>query len=675
MKRFLFYIPLFCLLLLVGCKEKIMIEPKEVVKEPEVFRYQGTEKALAMTVDEEGLVYTATVLATDTQEITTSKEELREHTQRFCVYDLEGTCIQQVDVLMGNSNIAAMTIKGNTLYAIASRLRTGQVLYAVDLTTWEVTKVAVLAEQDAEDFYRIENILCIEEYLYILGWTQIPKEYELRLEVSEFKDNKILGRISLAEENASMEVLDVDFPLAILPKESTLLIYQYNEEYGFGFLEYNPKEESFKEVGEKSTKQIPEGFCLCEEGYLFTKGATSALYYGTFDGMEAQIGTKEFFLYTAQLQYRNGFVFYYNYRESQVERVRIEGSIQDNKEIRLLINSNDVTHPYGVGYRMIRKEVNREEFSLKVLAQDADFDLYLLGSRDSNAYNLKKNGVFYPLNDIPAIERYLDACFPYLKEIATNEDGDIWMVPVRVDIPILLYDKVYSESQGIDFSNMSYLDFLAFTERVEREDAGKIGNYKIQEEFFAQYFRLEDSFDTDVFREYAKQIKSLYNFTGESIASDKVYKNDILPEFYYEYVAFYDDCIMFSESIERWELEETVGVIKIPKMSEELNNLGTCYFFAVNPQSDNLETTLTYLSDLCTYLMGVENSFLLADATTYTENAFIQQCYELYQNGSIYFNVDSEVYSGIFTDYLEGTIELEEMIEEAERKLQMYQKE
>ena len=223
--------------------------------------------------------------------------------------------------------------------------------------------------------------------------------------------------------------------------------------------------------------------------------------------------------------------------------------------------------------------------------------------------------------------------------------------------------------------NEFYFRYYSFTERVEREDAGKIGNYKIQEEFFAQYFKLEDSFDTDVFREYAKQIKSLYNFTGESIASDKVYKNDILPEFYYEYVAFYDDCIMFSESIERWELEETVGVIKIPKMSEELNNLGTCYFFAVNPQSDNLETTLTYLSDLCTYLMGVENSFLLADATTYTENAFIQQCYELYQNGSIYFNVDSEVYSGIFTDYLEGTIELEEMIEEAERKLQMYQKE
>ena len=272
MKRFLVYIPLFCLLLLVGCKEKIIIEPKEVVKEPEIFRYQGTEKALAMTVDEEGLVYTATFLATDnTKEITTSKEEPRERIQRFCVYDLEGTCIQQVDVLMGNSSIASMTIKGNILYAVASRLRMGQVLYALDLTTWEVTKVAVLAEQDAEDFYRIEDILWVEDYLYILGWTQTPKKYELYPEVSGFKADKILGRISLTEENASMEVLDVDFPLTILSKENTLLIYQYDEAYGFGFLEYNPKEESFKEVGEKSTKQIPEGFCLCEEGYLLQK--------------------------------------------------------------------------------------------------------------------------------------------------------------------------------------------------------------------------------------------------------------------------------------------------------------------------------------------------------------------------------------------------------------------
>lgn len=162
MRRLFFLMSMFLLLSLAGCKEKIIIEPKEVVKEPEVFRYQGTEKVTAITVDEEGLVYTATYLGIDTQEVANGNQEPKEGTQRFCVYDLEGTCIQQVDVLMGNSNISAMTIKENTLYAVASRTGTGQVLYAVDLTTWEVTKVAVLAEQDADDFYRIENILWIE---------------------------------------------------------------------------------------------------------------------------------------------------------------------------------------------------------------------------------------------------------------------------------------------------------------------------------------------------------------------------------------------------------------------------------------------------------------------------------------------------------------------------------
>lgn len=388
MKRLLFCISLFfSLLLFVGCQEKMIIESNNTVTEPEIFHYKGTEQASAITVDKDGLLYTATFIETKTQTSATSKDEeaWEEDTQRFCVYDLEGTCIQQVDVLMANASISGMEIKDNILYAVAKRLGKGQVLYAIDLATWEATEVTVIATEEEEEFQRIYDMLCIGDFLYILGQTLAIEQYVQ----GSIDDNKILGRISLTEENASIEVLDVDFPRNILlTKENTLLIYHYHEEDGYGFLEYTPQEETFEKVGWNTTYGTIEKFCLCEEGYLFIN--RKMLYYGTLDGMEAQIGTDTSSIIGKKMIYQKGYVFYYDYKEMMVERVTITGAIKENKPIRLLINNVDTVYMNGLGYRMLQEEVDRDTFSLKVLAQDTNFDLYLLGSQHSNAYNLKK---------------------------------------------------------------------------------------------------------------------------------------------------------------------------------------------------------------------------------------------------------------------------------------------
>ena len=104
------------------------------------------------------------------------------------------------------------------------------------------------------------------------------------------------------------------------------------------------------------------------------------------------------------------------------------------------------------------------------------------------------------------------------------------------------------------------------------------------------------------------------------------------------------------------EASERVGVVDVPKIMEGIPNLGTVTFFAVNPQSENLEATLAYISTLCRYLMTLENSFLLADTTTYIDMPFIQECYDLYATGEIYFAMEEVVYLEAFNDYLEGII-------------------
>ena len=145
-----------------------------------------------------------------------------------------------------------------------------------------------------------------------------------------------------------------------------------------------------------------------------------------------------------------------------------------------------------------------------------------------------------------------------------------------------------------------------------------------------------------------------------------------LPQFFYEYMAFSRDLPEYAQDIKELGVEDRVGMIGVPKITEGLKNVGTCAFFAVNPQSENLEATLEYLSTLCTYLMAQEDFFLLADESMYSDSPFIKECYEVYANGSIYFAMDSEVYSDVFQQYLEGTIELEDMIQEIERKMDIY---
>ena len=92
----------------------------------------------------------------------------------------------------------------------------------------------------------------------------------------------------------------------------------------------------------------------------------------------------------------------------------------------------------------------------------------------------------------------------------------------------------------------------------------------------------------------------------------------------------------------------------------------------VNSKSENLEATLAYISEFCNYMMEKQNSFLLAEESMYTDEPLIKEWYEVYENGDIFFAMDRDVYWNTFWDYIDGEIELEEMVKEIERKRKIY---
>ena len=117
---------------------------------------------------------------------------------------------------------------------------------------------------------------------------------------------------------------------------------------------------------------------------------------------------------------------------------------------------------------------------------------------------------------------------------------------------------------------------------------------------------------------------------------------------------------------------DVLGMTGVPKMEEGIPNVGTLTFMMVNPQSENLEDALQYISDFSKYILKQKDSFLLADETTYTDTPFIKDCYELYANGAIQFEMDFSIYVDQLYAYANGEMTLEDMVAEMERRRKVY---
>ena len=686
MKRKFFYCVIMMLLFLVGCNKK---EENEVFTSnplpatTELFRYEGTEEADVIAVDEEGYLYTATCITEidTTKEWKTSEYVYEPFIQQFKVYDLEGNCIKEQQVGVGDGDIQFLTAKEGKLYCIVNKAVLavyGPTLYTIDTTTWEVTEI-----YQFEDFWLISNFAHVGDYYYVIGnLKDIPyKEFELHPNVDYFSYNgETIARIKAGEEETKEERLPIDFPIDIVAtNKDTLLIYQYNENVGYEFLEFYPEEQVIQEVGWKQTDSVLYGFVQCETGFLFLKEAQ--LFYGTADGREAGVFNEWLFL-PKPATYQRGFVFFINERNNKivdtlVERISIESIIKNNKTIRFLMDMDTMVKPFDCGYQMQKSRPDFETFTLKVLAQDPDFDMFLLDSKNPMAYNIKEKGAFYALNEVEGVKEYLDACFPYIKEVATKEDGSIWMIPVALNVTGLKYHKQYCEQNGIDWDTMDFSDFLALVEQVETSapKEGSVSFYMSAKTLFRQYLSEYNHFDTDVFRTYAKQMKQLNEKTGnlffDNAEFSELSQNNIF-KFFYEQEG---NVISVKEDIKKLGNTTELGITSVPKISEHIKNEAYVVLLSVNPQSENLKATLDYISDFCNYMMKQKDSFLLKDESTYTDSPYVKGWYEVYSDATIFFEMDNEVYWTTFFDYVDGEIELEEMIKEIERKRKIYMEE
>lgn len=653
------FLGIFLLLMLDGCGEKEK-EEELLPFAKENFTYTVAENTKSITVDEEGFLYAL-------------RTEYDVENGSVCnvidVYDGEGNQTLKKELKFSNGDIFTPIIENGMLYCVSS-YNAEYYAYEINLSTWETRQVAKLPS-----YQWFEQMVLLEGYLYVYGETGEGKTYALAPGVwSVINQGEQICRVSLTAENSEPEIMKIDFPQGIYKTEqNTLMIYEYTEESGFGFLEFNPAEMTLTKHSWNHAEYARSYIAGCGSGYVYIKNLQ--LFYGTTEGNQVQLLPEDVLLWHVPA-YRDGFVFVRNYyAPGTVTRICVADMVRDNKEIRVLTDDSPNDFPFGCGYQMTTLSATSDEFALKVLARDSDFDLFVLDTRNDCAYNLKENGAFYALNKVDGVQEYLDACFPYIKELAYNEDGDIWMIPVDVDIPGIVYNKEFCAAQGVDYSSMNYMEYMDFIAKIKAEEPekGSISIGTILEPLLMQYVSKYDSFDTELFRENLAKLKNVFD-TGSGWGFPSVYGSSTAGGPAEEFYLSFEYNSEFMESLTKnGPASQAYGVSGFPKLAEGMGDMGTITLLAVNPESDNLKETLKYITEYCNYMLTVKSSFMLKDESTYDmDNPFVKDLYEHIAGGTIEFRMSDDVYLNTFWNYLDGEITLDDAIAEADRKLKIY---
>lgn len=536
-------------------------------------------------------------------------------------------------------------------------------LNILDPETGEITKLA-----DTE--IQPENIVMIGDTVYYTGITEERQGMRELIGDTDFEyDGTLLYSCKLGEETA--KPVDVEYPVAISKTVSGELCVYAADENGFYFTIGPEGKKIYNDLGKIN------GFGLVNENNLVFCSDTKPipLNMGRLDSNSVYSELVENAA-ASRIKVRVGYAYYVNGFTQRLERINCSVYDKQNEIIRFLSPEHTFNKPFGIGYMTDYRELDNESFSLAVLSRDSSFDIFMINSNDGFSSNIRDKGSFYALNEVPNVREYLDKCFPYLKEAATDAEGNIWMLPISINLPVIVYNKEACAAAGIDFGGKLTMDeFISLCETAYRSDYKNgydVHPYQFTKKLFTQYMAAHNSFDTAELRkfaEFAKEKINLTQFPSYLPTSNAAMNNLYMPE---SEKAFLFSYLSDTDRIEWLSGFEGFDFCTVPGITENSKPVATCAFITVNPSSSNLEAALNYVSDLAEYLSKRENSFMLSDKSTYTANNGIESAYDIASAAEIGFNISDEIYFEPYIQYHKGEISIDEFISEADRKLSMY---
>lgn len=587
----------------------------------------------------------------------------------LCSYTLSGERSEIAELPQRTDSIAFSD--GKIYYT--QTVDNGTEICSLDISAANSERLCVLS-----GFWNVKSFDIAGENAYILGSddTRSGVQGKFSDQFGTYSYNgEMLYRISL--ENGEAAASPVGFPQAFCADENGAIVYAADAD-GYYFTDFDGSLKQYNDIGNLTALE------KCGDRLMFySDKKIFKLCSGSEDPEDGIAEALENVIMLAgnDLRYCGGYGFILNrygeFNGSRLERFHASDYIKQNSRIRFISAEYSFDEPFGCGYVIEQKKLSAEEFSLTVMSQDKNYDICMINSSQDYSANIKSKGSFYPLNDVPGVAEYLEKCFPYIKDAAYTENGEIWMLPVVLDAGIVYYYPENCSAAGVELSDgMAYSSFIEqcmTAYNSDCRDGFSVHCYQLTQQLLFDYMTKYDRFDTPVFRSFAEFAKDSMNISTfpEYLPIANAAENNLI------YGAGNGrDYLLFGFSRESsWQKNyassDFMRAVSAPSVEPGGKNPVTCAFITVNPASDQLDSALDYLSSLAEYLSAQENSLMLADKSTYTDG-FMTDLYGIYENGELCFNISSEIAFDDYISYCAGNITLDELVSESDRKLSAY---
>lgn len=460
---------------------------------------------------------------------------------------------------------------------------------------------------------------------------------------------------------------DCDYPLMISGFNGVLWIYAVDDD---GVYITDGSKKIYTNTGNIYS------FCVIRDDGSFLRDGISEYSTGTISfydastGSEADLMPNAGSLYSGGTVYCGGYIYYinnsvYTQNPEKVERIKESVYMKNTVPIAAATLNNAHFSPFGCGRAVITEKKPDDEFALSVLSQDRDYDICILSTADDISRNIRDKGSFYALNDVKGVSEYIDGLFPALKEAAINEDGEIWMLPISMNVYCLLCDPDRKSElpQILSVENVREFCELSYKNDPDRLDIS-IDSFTLSRMLVQNLLIDNSDLLSDDFRSEIEKIKLIRNspcFGGDVYvpANNLILLNDGS-----------DMLLMLSGSRGIQQQLISAGAEALPFAGVE--KTAECSFICVNPASKHLKETIAYISDLCAYMGNRQNSFMLSDIDKYSEESSVRSLYEVYKNAELFFTIPDDVFYNDFFNYCRDDTEYSVFIKEADRKIEMY---
>ncbi len=527
--------------------------------------------------------------------------------------------------------------------------------------------------------------------IYLIYLRDFSDEQQKNVKFDENDNYRYNGETAVAISTTDFSVTDVDISNVISLKKYSdieILYYAYDDIGGYYFTVYNTETAQFSERVYNNSIGSIFSFAYIDdtENIVWSDFPNRKLTSASMNpsDSETDIMSDVITVYGNDVQYADGKVYVLDNMTGSILSTDYAQALRNNREISFCSSEIYSEVPYGCGYTINTSMLSDDEFALNILAGNSSYDICMMSSGQNFSKNIRDKGAFYPLSDVPMVSEYLDSCFPYLKEAATDKYGQIWMIPIAVDIPYILYHPENCVEKGVVFDENTSWDYL-FSKAEELykvpqlRDKYQLNGYQAEGNILNQYSTFyaasggRNNYDTALFRSICEMLRK------SDIPSSESLHTWVAPiSRYNDLDAYYEDYLFelkqYRHSLFEQETFDTLRACEPPDIQDDTPNCAHCIYFCVNMNSDNLDDTLRYISSYCSYMLGRSDTYMFTDKARYPFDGtpLAEDLYGIYSNAVISFELSKEMFWEDYIKYSGNQIDIDELINEVGRKTDMY---